>query len=219
MRVVNHLLDDRDTRFAGITVLETLVVGDRIYVAVSGSDQGVSLLALLPNGQLLHLETLEDTQSLGLGSINALSLSAQRNRIHLVASSGAEAGLTHIVYDPGTGLQLAGTGRANTLTGGKGNDILLDGAGDDWLTGGTGADVFILAADGDRDTITDFEVGIDQIHLSTALTGRRTSPTAIVDAYSRTVSGDLTFWFAGGDKIIFDNGVTETDLIATLYTF
>lgn len=166
MTVVDHLLDDRDTRFGGITVLETLVVGDRTYVAASGGDQGVSLLTLLPNGQLLHLAALEDTQTLGLGSINALSLSAQGGRVHLTASSESEAGLTHIVYVPGTGMQVSGTGGADTLAGGTGDDIVIDGAGADRLTGGAGADLFILAADDARDTIMDFEVGIDRVDLS-----------------------------------------------------
>lgn len=52
------------------------------------------------------------------------------------------------------------------MTGGSGNDRLSDGAGKrDELTGGSGADVFILADDGARDRITDFENGLDRIDL------------------------------------------------------
>ena len=166
LQVTDHLLDDRNTRFDDITVLETLVVGARTYVAVSGGDDGVSLLSLLPNGQLMHLATLEDTLALGLGSISALSLGVQGGDIHLIASSEVEAGLTHIVYDPGTGLQVAGTDSNNTLSGSAGADVLLDGAGDDRMTGGAGADLFVMAADGTRDTITDFQIGVDRVDVS-----------------------------------------------------
>ncbi|MDF3431292.1 hypothetical protein HKX29_17905, partial [Sulfitobacter sp. S46] len=37
MRVSDHLLDDLDTRFDDITVMETLTLGDQAYVAVSGA--------------------------------------------------------------------------------------------------------------------------------------------------------------------------------------
>ena len=166
LSVVDHVLDDRNTRFDDITVLETLVVGARTYVAVSGGDEGVSLFTLLPNGQLLHLETLADTQTLGLGSISALSLSEQDGDIHLIASSEVETGLTHIVYEPGTGALRVGTDGANSLTGTAADDILLDGGGADVLTGGAGADLFVLAEDGARDTIMDFQIGVDRIDVS-----------------------------------------------------
>lgn len=166
MNVVDHMLDDLNTRFANIAVIETLAVGDRTYIAVSGGDDGVSLLGLLPNGQLLHYETVADTEELGLGSISALSLSEQDGRIHLIASSESEPGLTHIVYDPGEGVQRAGTGGNDTISGSGGEDILLDGAGSDQLTGGAGADLFIMAEDGQMDRIMDFQVGLDRVDLS-----------------------------------------------------
>lgn len=59
------------------------------------------------------------------------------------------------------------------ITGGNGNDELVGGLGADELTGGAGADdfVFQFASDsqtgvGNRDTITDFEAGIDDIDIS-----------------------------------------------------
>ena len=54
----------------------------------------------------------------------------------------------------------------DTIAGADGADILLDGAGEDVLTGGAASDRFILEADGDRDRITDFTVGIDELDLS-----------------------------------------------------
>ncbi|WP_192931066.1 calcium-binding protein [Gemmobacter serpentinus] len=60
---------------------------------------------------------------------------------------------------------LQGDSGNDTLIGGAGSDRLLDGAGKDRLTGGQGADVFVLNRDGARDTITDFQDGIDRIDL------------------------------------------------------
>lgn len=51
------------------------------------------------------------------------------------------------------------------LRGGAGDDLLDGGLGDDILTGGSGRDKFVLNAGEGVDTITDFEVGVDQIVL------------------------------------------------------
>lgn len=210
--VVDHVLDDLSTRFAGISLLETLVVGMRTYVAVSGRDNGVSLFSLLPNGQLLHLSTIEDTQTLGLGNISALSLSVQNGDVHLVAASQSEAGLTHIVYDPGTGLQVVGNASNNVLTGSSSADVLLDGAGDDRLTGGAAADIFVLAADGSRDTITDFQLGVDRIDVS-AWAGLYS--TDQLDVRSQSWGADIRF---GNEWLVLrsDNGrsISMEDLVA-----
>jgi Ca2+-binding RTX toxin-like protein len=43
--------------------------------------------------------------------------------------------------------------------------VLSGGQGSDRLTGGQGADVFVFAASGGRDIVTDFELGLDRIRL------------------------------------------------------
>ncbi|MEM9062460.1 MAG: sulfatase-like hydrolase/transferase [Pseudomonadota bacterium] len=60
----------------------------------------------------------------------------------------------------------AGTDGNDKLYGTSGADLIFDGAGNDNLFGFAGADVFILDADGDADSIRDFQVGIDRIDLS-----------------------------------------------------
>ncbi|MEM6520134.1 MAG: pre-peptidase C-terminal domain-containing protein [Cyanobacteria bacterium P01_C01_bin.70] len=65
----------------------------------------------------------------------------------------------------GPGEMLVGTDGADTLTGTDGDEVLDGLAGDDTYTGGTGADQFVLAIAQGVDTITDFEVGVDQISL------------------------------------------------------
>lgn len=63
-----------------------------------------------------------------------------------------------------------GTAGRDTLVGTAGDDIITGGAGSDMLTGGTGRDQFVFESvlDG-MDTITDFQVGIDQIVLTRLL--------------------------------------------------
>jgi Ca2+-binding RTX toxin-like protein len=65
----------------------------------------------------------------------------------------------------GTKPELTGTDAADTLTGDDGDNLLNGLAGDDTYTGGAGADQFVFAIAQGIDTITDFEVGVDQISL------------------------------------------------------
>jgi Ca2+-binding RTX toxin-like protein len=69
---------------------------------------------------------------------------------------------------------LNGGDGSDTLTGGDGNDDLSGDRGFDILTGGIGKDTFDgRNFDGSRDTITDFQPGIDKI---TFYTTRRALP-------------------------------------------
>jgi Ca2+-binding RTX toxin-like protein len=87
--------------------------------------------------------------------------------------------LTGTLNLDGSGNELANriTGNAgdNHLDGGAGNDVLLGGvgadvliggAGNDKLTGGADADRFVFAPGGGKDTVTDFQLGIDHLDLS-----------------------------------------------------
>lgn len=82
----------------------------------------------------------------------------------------------------------------DTLNGGQGNDKITGGAGADILSGGQGSDHFIFTSHtesrpgkNNRDTITDFEKGVDKIDLSG------------IDASSKD-AGDQSFKFIGGGK-------------------
>ncbi len=65
---------------------------------------------------------------------------------------------------------LTGNALANTLTGNAGANTLNGMGGADILTGGAGADLFVFgeAPGVDIDTVSDFFVGVDQLHLSAA---------------------------------------------------
>lgn len=185
LRITDHLIDDRGTRFGGVAALEVVEMSGRVYVIAGGADDGISLYELMPNGRLLSRAHIEDTTVMGLANVSAIAATAIDGRIDIFVSSGVEQGLTQLSYAPPpagetlfataqggnlTGGALAdiltGAQGADSLSGGGGEDVILDGGGQDVLTGGAGADVFILSMDGSEDRITDFEQGVDRIDLS-----------------------------------------------------
>jgi Ca2+-binding RTX toxin-like protein len=182
---VTHLLDDLATRFAGVSAMDVLSHGGLTYVIAGGADDGISVLVLLPGGQLVAEAHLADTTATGLTSISAITARSHGTGIDIFVASATETGLTRLRFDTGadgsrlvavaTGSTLTGgAGRdllqgaagADRLSGGAGDDILTDGRGSDRLTGGAGADLFVLSADDVTDTITDFTPGTDRVNLS-----------------------------------------------------
>lgn len=82
----------------------------------------------------------------------------------------------------------------DVITAGKGDDVIVGGSGGDILTGGEGNDQFVYTNIRDRgDTITDFEVGKDNIVLTQLLdslvTGGYNGTNAIADGYVKIVQG------------------------------
>ncbi|MBN9889815.1 DUF4214 domain-containing protein [Salipiger abyssi] len=192
MTVTDLVGDDLQTRFSGVTVLETVTVGGQVYVVAGGADDGLSLMALLPGGRLLHLDTIADDRAMALSRPGALALSADATGIDIFVAGGwpegapgsgggvtrlrADLGAIGTVKGPGAGPetvtgtdgrdQIHGGPGDDRLSGGAGADVLIDGPGADRLTGGAGADVFVFTADGQTDRITDFEPGLDRLDLS-----------------------------------------------------
>lgn len=199
---VDHVIDELGTRFAGVTALDAVVVGDRAYVVAAGSDDGITLLTLLPDGTLLHLATLADSTDMALAKVSDLRIGVVDGQLQVFALSGAEAGLSQLAVDlRGLGIVgQAGTGGDDLLvapagggavSGGTGRDILLDGAGSDTLTGGAGADIFVLTADGQRDVIADFDIAQDRIDLTRWLYFRNAGQLEITQTATGAV---LRFW-------------------------
>lgn len=186
LSVTDHILDTLYTRFDDASVIETVQTGDgRNYVLVAGSDDGISLYALLPGGQLFHISTIADTNDMTLQNVSALSAMVVGDTMTIYAASGSEPGLTELSVALGPagavieGTQagntlsgtdgndtLAGHGGNDSLAGGAGNDLLMDGAGSDTLVGGPGADIFILSGDGETDVVSGFNPAQDEIVLA-----------------------------------------------------
>lgn len=179
----DHLLDSLHTRFGKVQAVEVLQVSGWTFVVAGGGDAGLSLFTLLPDGRLVHLDTLANTLGAGLDRITDIALSRQGDMLDIVVSSQGQTGLAHVTVDlsdrgvqrHGDSGRIDGTAKADLLNGGKGaadlrgndgDDILVDGRGSDRLTGGAGRDIFVLEADGATDVITDFHASQDWIDLS-----------------------------------------------------
>lgn len=120
-------------------------------------------------------------------------------------SIAGQGGADQISGEDGADRIEGGTGRDH-LDGGRGNDRLGGDAGADTLSGGGGADVFLFAAATDsgtganRDLITDFGTGADQIDL-------RALGLIFIDKTPFSGSaGELRFARAG------DEGLLQADL-------
>ena len=135
MRVTDLVGDDLQTRFSGVTVLESVTVGGQVYVVAGGGDDGLSLMTLLPGGRLLHLETLADDLDMTLSNPAALSLVADATGIDIFVAGGWPEGeegqgdgVTRLRADLGViGTVQRPVTAAQTLTGGVGRDQIHGG--------------------------------------------------------------------------------------------
>lgn len=185
LSMIDQVANDGTTRFESVDVLEVVTVEDRVFVLAAGANDGVTLLTMLPDGRLLHLETLADDAAMALTNVANISAVRIGDALHISLSGSDGVQVTGLRLDlaelggtfsalgsdvdltGGTGDDiLVGNGAANHLTGGGGDDILVDGKGRDVLFGGAGADIFVFTKDGQRDEIRDFELGVDRIDLS-----------------------------------------------------
>ncbi|MDV7272151.1 calcium-binding protein [Thioclava sp. A2] len=178
----DHVIDSLHTRFAGLTALSAVTVGERVYLVAGGADDGISLFTLLPDGRLVHLQTLVNAGGLGLDNVQSIETALVGEALQIVVASGTQAGLSLFTLDlsgsgafreasglvagsSGDDLLVAG-GTSDTLQGGAGDDILASGAGRTVMTGGTGSDLFVLRPSGQRQIITDFTPGADSLDLT-----------------------------------------------------
>ncbi len=183
LSATDHVIDGLTTRFADLGQMDVATIGGRSYVLAGGSDGGLSLFVLSAEGRLVLLDTIVDRNGQALDNLSALEMSVRGQGLDVFTMSGSEAGLSQfrielnnlgVVQSVASGV-LNGTagddmlslgGGGGSLNGQGGDDILSDGAGADTLSGGAGADIFVLAADGRQDVITDIAVGQDRLDLS-----------------------------------------------------
>lgn len=230
MFLTDHLVDDRASRFAHVAAMDVFAWAGRSFVVAAGTDAGLSLVELLPDGRLSHilalpLETgsamanVTGLETALIGDTAALFLTdARGDRIHRFEVDLANVGGILRAQNGsaiGTGLEerLWGSAGADHLQGAGGDDYLHDGAGADTLAGGDGADVFIFDRDGAADQIADFQQGIDKIDVSAwgrlytaeALSLVSTSNGAVVSYWGES----LTVNRAGGGAVT----LTDADFL------
>lgn len=140
----DHMLDTRDTRFAGITTIEVTTHEGQTYVVTGGSDAGISIFQLIPGGQLVHLETRADATNMGLANISDIVAHSTPNGLEVFVSSSSEAGITALRFEDDTaGDVMQSTNTGGVMTGTNGADVLRGMGGDDTLRGGSGNDILV----------------------------------------------------------------------------
>lgn len=88
---------------------------------------------------------------------------------------------------------------------GDGDDRFVDTAqtgalGQDTVTGGAGGDVFVFGASNSADTLTDFEVGLDALHIGASLAAGRSA--AELEAAAQSTADGVLLDFGGGNSIL-----------------
>ncbi|MEQ3625633.1 MAG: hypothetical protein ABNH26_02975 [Celeribacter sp.] len=180
---VDQVVDDLATRFGGAVAMDWIVLEGQAFGAVAGSDGGVTLMRLLPDGGF-HVEAvLIDEADTALTGVTQLAFVDTANGVQLIALGAGERGLTQIALDlPELGMTRIGSDASrdggdaddvlvardggDVIYAGDGDDIIVDGSGRDDLTGGGGADIFVFRDDGEFDTVRDFDPAVDQVDLS-----------------------------------------------------
>ncbi len=182
LKATDHVLDTLHTRFASVQDLSVIEVDGRVFVVAGGGDDGITLFTMTPDGQLIHMDSFEDTAASGLQNVETLGVGHIGDELQIFAASQQDPGLTQLsvsvailgIIDQGSG-SLSGTagddmlkgGLLDTnLNGGAGDDILITGTSATSMTGGTGADIFVLRESSGVTTITDFEAGNDRLDLT-----------------------------------------------------
>ncbi|WP_158623211.1 Hint domain-containing protein [Pseudorhodobacter sp. E13] len=170
------------------------VYGGSGFDSVEGGD-GNDVLYGGGGGDILTGDQGDDTIDGGAG--NDVIFGGEGND-SLTAGAGDD-----VVLGGGGNDTVSGGDGADQLFGEGGNDRLTGGAGSDTLTGGAGQDTFALAQSGGADTVTDFDMTLDQGHTVDQLD--------VSDL--RTLSGDPVKW---RDVVVTDtNGDGTGDAILT----
>jgi Ca2+-binding RTX toxin-like protein len=151
-----------------------------------------------------------DTYDASAGSSQIINLNTH-STVGLDVGGDTIIGFENVIGGNGGDI-LTGSDVANRLTGGTSTDIFTGLGGRDILTGGAGADIFVFVALTDsgagasqRDLITDFTQGIDQIDLSQidAKKGGVDDDFTLIGVQNfHGVKGELRESFSGGNTIV-----------------
>lgn len=185
LSLTDHVIDSRDTRFAGAGFLDVIDVAGQNLVLAAGTDGGLSAFLLLPGGRLHHLASFEGTLDVPLNGITAIAALPMPDGARLWVATESAPFLAELtlrfdalgqrLFAPAAGGTVTGSNRDDILIGGAGDDtliatagnnILIDGMGRDTLISSSGADTFIFVPDAETDVVIGFSPGVDQLDLT-----------------------------------------------------
>lgn len=183
LSVADHMTDTLGTRFADAQAVASFEVDGQAFVVVGGTDGGLTLMSMMPDGRLIQRTTLEHALGLGLENITQIEAQVTDDQVNLFISSSLTEGVTQFSLptdDLGQHLQgaglvqgtsgndlLRGTGTGtDRLEGRGGDDVLYASDTDTRLNGGDGADRFVLRPVAATYVIEDFQPGTDVLDLS-----------------------------------------------------
>lgn len=229
----DHVFDTGATRFAHLAAFDCFVAQGRQFVAAAGIDAGLTLYELLPDGSLSHVQTFVLEGGTGLTGVTAVTAQMMGSDAALfLVDSGADRVLRYdldlgnlgarihaagaITSGTAADERLIGSAGNNSLNAGGGADFLHDGAGSDTLTGGAGADTFIFALDGAHDVITDFELGVDRLDVSSwgrIYSAQSLAITATASGMQIAYGGEILTITAHNGVSIAPSQLTESDFI------
>ncbi|WP_276574174.1 family 16 glycosylhydrolase [Novosphingobium kaempferiae] len=161
--------------------------GDDIYIVDAAGDRVIE-------------QANEGTDTV-MSSVS-FTLPANVETLRLTGSAvinGAGNTLGNRIYGNDGANKLFGWAGNDLLDGGLGNDVLNGGVGDDTLTGGAGADTFVFGTGYGKDTVTDFQHGVDKLVLvnvnSGAVSIAHTANATVVSIGTDkiTLAGDANF--------------------------
>lgn len=180
-----HVIDNATTRFEGAQTIASATVGNQTFIVVGGSDNGLTLYQVLPDGHLVHRQTIADSDSTSLHKVTSVKMVVDGDKLHVFAGSQNDPGLSHFTLDtqsmgqmkisafaPETvrGTQgndlLIGAGFNDTIFGSGGEDVLVTGRDGTVMTGGWGRDTFVIRYLSGSTKITDFGRSYDRLDLS-----------------------------------------------------
>lgn len=220
----DHLVDDRDTRFAHVAAMDQFTAQGRVFIVAGGTDAGLSVVEVLPGGELSKVLSVPLETGEGLAAVTGIAVAvyggvanvfvtdARGDRIgHYgidLSTIGPMIQSTGVINGTGQDDRIIGSALADVISGGAGADFLHDGGGVDLLTGGAGGDTFVMARDGLVDRISDFQQGLD--HSDVTDWGRIYSSATLTIA--PTLTGALVTY---GAEVLEITSATGTSLVLT----
>ena len=183
--VTDHITDTLNSRFAHVDAIDSFTTNGRGFVIAGGSDDGLTLLEIMPDGRFLEHDSIANQTGWTLENITAIKTAVFGTEVQVFAAGSRTSGIMQFTIPTDTlATAINGDDTNNSLSGSYLNDLMFGSAGDDKLYGrggddilfggdgldklygGSGADVFVIDGGSDQDQIRDFELGLDKIDLS-----------------------------------------------------